>query len=65
MENNVFNKKLSLLEKIILDNYLHINIGEYLSISDNINLIICSKIIFNNKLNREYFTAIRNSNADF
>ena len=60
MENNVFNKKLSLLEKIILDNYLHINIGEYLSISDNINLIICSKKIFNNKLNREYFKYVTN-----
>jgi hypothetical protein len=54
MENNIL-KNLSLLEKIILDNYLHINIGEYLSINDNINLMICSKKIFNNKLNREYF----------
>ena len=65
MENNIFNKKLSSFEKIILDNYLHINIGEYLSLIDNINLMISSKKIFNNKLNREYFTAIRNSNADF
>jgi len=54
MENNIL-KNLSLLEKIILDNYLHINIGEYLSINDNINLMISSKKIFNNKLNREYF----------
>jgi hypothetical protein len=55
MENNIFNQKLSLFEETILDNYLHINIGEYLLINDNINLMISSKKILNNKLNREYF----------
>jgi hypothetical protein len=53
MENN--NNDLSLLEKIILDNYLYINIVEYLSIHDNINLMFSSKRVFNNKLNRKYF----------
>jgi hypothetical protein len=51
---------LSLLEEIILDNYLHINIGEYLSIIDNIKLITLSKQIFNNKINRKYFNSIIN-----
>ena len=57
MENNSFDN-LSLFEKIILESHLYINIGEYLSVTDNINLIICSKKIFNNKLNREYFKYI-------
>ncbi len=43
---------LSLLEKNILNSYLHINIGKYLSLIDNINLILCSKKLFNNKINR-------------
>ena len=52
--------KLSLLEEIIFENYLHINIGEYLSIIDNIKLITLSKQIFNNKINRKYFNSIIN-----
>jgi len=50
--------KLSLLEQIIFDNYLHINIGEYLLVNDNINLMFSSKEIFNNKLNHKYFKYI-------
>jgi len=46
------NDNLSLLEKNILSNYLYINIGKYLSLNDNINLIYSSKKIFNNKINR-------------
>jgi hypothetical protein len=50
--------KLSLLEEIIFENYLHINIGEYLSIIDNIKLITLSKQVLNNKINRDYFNII-------
>jgi hypothetical protein len=52
MENNDDN--LSLLEKNLLNSHLHIVIGEYLSLNDNINLITISKKIYYNKINKYY-----------
>lgn len=50
MENN--DDKLSLLENNLLNSHLHIVIGEYLSLNDNINLITISKKIYYNKINK-------------